>query len=150
MVSNGYSARRVFLRRPKVCKTSPNPGRCHPPPPPPPPWPPEEFVIRWECTYTGMTGVESFDVEITVTQTADPDVWAGTLVVGPYTYSATWSVTTLPPTGELDLGRTGGFLPIDALKNAEPIVSPPPSDYWITTWDSKSPWITYCSATFTY
>lgn len=35
MVSNGYSKRRGPLRRPKVCKASPNPGRCHPPPPPP-------------------------------------------------------------------------------------------------------------------
>lgn len=37
MVSNGLSARRGPLRRPKVCLTHPNPGRCEPPPPPPPP-----------------------------------------------------------------------------------------------------------------
>ncbi len=37
MVSSALSSRRRFLRRPKVCKASPNPGRCHPPPPPPPP-----------------------------------------------------------------------------------------------------------------
>jgi len=30
MVSNGLSKRRGPLRRPKVCKASPNPGRCHP------------------------------------------------------------------------------------------------------------------------
>lgn len=34
MVSNGLSARRGPLRRPKVCLTHPNPGRCEPPPPP--------------------------------------------------------------------------------------------------------------------
>lgn len=37
MVSNGYSKRRGPLRRPKVCESAPNPGRCHPPPDPPPP-----------------------------------------------------------------------------------------------------------------
>ncbi len=37
MVSNGLSARRGPLRRPKVCLTHPNPGRCEPPPPPPGP-----------------------------------------------------------------------------------------------------------------
>lgn len=40
MVSNALSSRRRYLRRPKVCKSDPNPGRCHPPPPPPPPPPP--------------------------------------------------------------------------------------------------------------
>lgn len=34
MASNGLSNRRGPLRRPKVCKSDPNPGRCHPPPPP--------------------------------------------------------------------------------------------------------------------
>ena len=33
MVSNGLSARRGPLRRPKVCLTHKNPGRCEPPPP---------------------------------------------------------------------------------------------------------------------
>lgn len=36
MVSNALSARRGPLRRPKVCHTATNPGRCEPPPPPPP------------------------------------------------------------------------------------------------------------------
>ena len=35
MTSNALSKRRGPLRRPKVCKTAPNPGRCEPPPPPP-------------------------------------------------------------------------------------------------------------------
>lgn len=34
MVSNGLSNRRGPLRRPKVCLTHKNPGRCEPPPPP--------------------------------------------------------------------------------------------------------------------
>lgn len=34
MVSNALSARRGPLRRPKVCLTHPNPGRCEPPFPP--------------------------------------------------------------------------------------------------------------------
>lgn len=38
--SNALSSRRSYLRRPKVCHETPNPGRCHPPPPPPPPLPP--------------------------------------------------------------------------------------------------------------
>ena len=32
MASNAASSRRSFLRRPKVCLTPSNPGRCHPPP----------------------------------------------------------------------------------------------------------------------
>ena len=36
MTSNGLSSRRAFFRRPKVCKSHPNPGRCEPPPPPQP------------------------------------------------------------------------------------------------------------------
>ena len=35
MASNALSARRGPIRRPKVCLTHPNPGRCEPPPPPP-------------------------------------------------------------------------------------------------------------------
>lgn len=42
MASNALSARRQPLRRPKVCKSAPNPGRCHPPPPPP--------VVDIECS----------------------------------------------------------------------------------------------------
>ncbi len=34
MASSAAQSRRSFLRRPKVCLTQPNPGRCHPPPPP--------------------------------------------------------------------------------------------------------------------
>lgn len=34
MVSCALSKRRGPLRRPKVCLTHPNPGRCEPPPPP--------------------------------------------------------------------------------------------------------------------
>lgn len=34
MASNGLSKRRGPLRRPKVCDTARNPGRCEPPPPP--------------------------------------------------------------------------------------------------------------------
>ncbi len=36
MVSSALSSRRGLLRRPKVCFTHINPGRCEPPPPPPP------------------------------------------------------------------------------------------------------------------
>lgn len=35
MTSNALSSRRGPLRRPKVCKSLPNPGRCDPPPRPP-------------------------------------------------------------------------------------------------------------------
>lgn len=35
MASNALSARRGPLRRPKVCTTPKNPGRCEPPPPTP-------------------------------------------------------------------------------------------------------------------
>lgn len=34
MASSSLSKRRGPLRRPKVCHTAPNPGRCHPPPSP--------------------------------------------------------------------------------------------------------------------
>lgn len=48
MVSSALSSRRGLLRRPKVCFTLPNPGRCEPPPPPPPILPPRTFGIDEE------------------------------------------------------------------------------------------------------
>lgn len=37
MTSSALSSRRTYLRRPKVCRTLPNPGRCEPPIGPIPP-----------------------------------------------------------------------------------------------------------------
>lgn len=45
MVSSALSSRRTYLRRPKVCKTLPNPGRCEKPPPPEPPPPPWRYGL---------------------------------------------------------------------------------------------------------
>lgn len=65
MVSNGYSARRGPLRRPKVCKASPNPGRCHPPPPGPPwPGPCLNFRFRYHWEMMGESGDVDWTIEL--------------------------------------------------------------------------------------
>ena len=59
MVSNGLSKRRGPIRRPKVCLSDPNPGRCHPEPPVVPPAP---GVCILEPASTELTWGEDTDV----------------------------------------------------------------------------------------
>lgn len=86
MVSNGLSARRGPLRRPKVCLTHPNPGRCEPPPPPgniscslTPQWEgsievEEQDTINWYACNTDYDDTLMLEPEVTVLLGEPPNV----------------------------------------------------------------------------
>jgi len=147
MVSNGYSARRVFLRRPKVCKSSPNPGRCHPPLPP---WPLFPFPLRWIAVAPAPHTAFDFDVTIILTSTALPNVYVGTLYLGTSAYSAVWTITESPDVGFLQLDASIPTISIQSKKFAEPYTPDVVVVHDIVAWDSQTPYSYYSEAFFDF
>lgn len=69
MVSNSLSKRRGFKPRPDVCKSLPNPGRCHPPDPPEPPAPECDCTIvqdaaPWEQGSENFVTLHAFRADL--------------------------------------------------------------------------------------
>ncbi len=95
MVSSALSSRRGLLRRPKVCFTLPNPGRCDPPPPPPPPYPGTIEIIPFP-PYTVDT-TTPFDFKV-----CHPDFPTNFEVTPEWTFSAGSLAST-------DQGHNCGF-----------------------------------------
>jgi len=137
MPSNGLSSRRRYLRRPKVCKSAPNPGRCHPPPPlpPPPDFPPTCLDVTFSYWFAtpGDPAFQEWTVEIC----GEPGTgWYWALDIGPdnaevlLQYTSEWTFVKIEVTGQTPMGS--GY---HVLRNGFPVHSPPEDFYACAVWD---------------
>lgn len=149
MVSNALSARRGPLRRPKVCFSSPNPGRCHPPPPPPS-WPPGAMPFGFTYTYDWFMGpqTESWGASIPRFMTD----WMWTLLhIEPDNAEVVWSVTESTATADLDItGTSTDFGVYEARKSGIGVTLGVQTAYDIDTWDVLTPGLSGVHATFLF
>lgn len=74
MSSSALSSRRTYLRRPKVCKSLPNPGRCQPTPPGDPPTPCPPAVLTGFFDFRGIPDCHGEDHRRNFIALRDPDV----------------------------------------------------------------------------
>lgn len=149
MVSNGYSKRRGPLRRPKVCKSSPNPGRCHPDPPPPP-WPPSPFTFDFEYTYLLIMFpvTENWTLELNLTPGSSTFWWGSG--VAPIR-DVQWNLNI--PGQSADIYVTGfdpAFGSYAVQRYVLPLVWNVPTPYSVTTWDTMSSPLIAAKADFTF
>lgn len=146
MVSNGYSKRRGPLRRPKVCKASPNPGRCHPPPP----WPPHTFTFDFECTYMFIFFPQTFDWSLQVSKLPAPDWWWQGIDVAP-DRRVDFNVHDVNETVRINVtGTDSGLGPYELELAAFPLIWGVSTSYIVIAWDFMSPNIISATARFTF
>lgn len=135
MVSNALSKRRGPLRRPKVCKASPNPGRCHPPPPPVP-WPATDFDFYFEYTYPWMVGPETESWTMNLSLTGMPWIWWNDQV-DPDHQEVMYTVDIVTETVYIWIdGYSVNFGPYFVSVTALPLVWGVQTPYTVTTWDT--------------
>jgi len=149
MVSNALSARRGPLRRPKVCLTHPNPGRCEPPPPPID-WPPTTIDFDFEYTYWWFFLFKTVSWLLGLVR-IPPAVWwwqgSGT---GPVR-SADFIVDDTAHTVTILVSGTnpdfGGYT---VERNDFPLIWGVSTSYVVSSWDSMTSPLTEAEATFIF
>jgi len=135
MTSNALSTRRKFLRRPKVCKTLPNPGRCEPPPPPPPDWPADLILLHWIASWRGG----SLDQEVPLLRVGEQWYWFNDRFTPPTGYRCSWSVDVETQTAELILLLHNKATIATCAKEDIPVTWNTETLYDITAWDVVIP-----------
>jgi len=149
MTSNALSTRRKFLRRPKVCKTLPNPGRCEPPPPPepePPDWPPDEVLLHWIASWKGG----ALDVEMLLTRVEEQWWWLHPETIAPIDYRASWKPDPETHLAELILLFIFKGGAASCAKEDIPVLWGVETLYVITEWDVLIPGELSSQATFLF
>lgn len=149
MVSSALSKRRGPLRRPKVCKASPNPGRCHPPPPPVL-WPLKCFSFYFEFGYNWETGPVIEDwTRPACNLPGLPWWWRIDDPVVPILVE--FIVNEALHNVSIDIrGFSTNAGNYQVVKTDMPLVWGTQTPYVITTWDYMSPMLTSAKAVFLF
>jgi hypothetical protein len=149
MPSSALSKRRGPLRRPKVCKSSPNPGRCHPPQPPLE-WPPVAFDMHVMAVIEMEPMPESFDESVHLEWNEMMELWMGNTPFGAGNVDAQFSINAVTEKGNLTISGELWAQFYQFNKSGLGLVWGVETAYSVSAWTFVDPPGSSCTAEFTF